>query len=56
MGNKTINSTKNSQADKFREAAKAAQTDDDEARFDERLKQIVKGDPAGKPEKQDSQN
>lgn len=30
-----------SQADKFREAAKELETDDDEKRFDERLKKIA---------------
>ena len=30
------------QADKFREAAKELETDDDEKRFDERLKEIAK--------------
>ncbi|MCC0031171.1 MAG: hypothetical protein H6891_13680 [Brucellaceae bacterium] len=41
-----------SQADKFREAAKEAETDDDEKRFDERFKQIV--DNAGKGQKKGS--
>lgn len=33
---------KKSQADKFREAAKQVETDDDEKRFDERLKDVAK--------------
>lgn len=33
---------KKSQADKFREAAKAVETDDDEKRFDEKLRRITK--------------
>lgn len=33
--------SKKSQADKFREAAKELETDDDEKRFDERLKKIA---------------
>jgi len=33
--------TEKSQADKFREAAKELETDDDEKRFDERLKKIA---------------
>lgn len=32
------------QIDKFREAARQLETDDDEARFDERLKRIAKND------------
>lgn len=46
-----------SQAEKFREAAKVAETDDDEVRFDERLKQIVKtpADAAEEGKKVDSQ-
>jgi hypothetical protein len=31
-----------SQADKFREAAKEVETDDDEKRFDEKLRRITK--------------
>lgn len=38
------------QLDKFKEAARELETDDDEARFDERLKQIVKHKPVEKPE------
>lgn len=34
-----------SQADKFREAAKQAETDDDEKRFDEKLKRLAKSPP-----------
>lgn len=33
---------KQSQADKFREAARELETDDDEKRFDERLKKLAK--------------
>ena len=38
-----VESTKKklTQADKFREAAKELETDDDEKRFDERLKKIA---------------
>ena len=43
-----------SQADKFREAAKDVETDDDEARFDERLKKLVKA-PA-KPAEDDKKS
>ena len=37
------------QADKFREAAKELETDNDEKRFDENLKKLAES----KPEKQD---
>lgn len=39
-----------SQLDKFKAAAKELETDDDEARFDERLRKIVKHKPVEKPE------
>ncbi|MDF1610520.1 hypothetical protein PZ897_20255 [Hoeflea sp. YIM 152468] len=39
-----------SQVDKFKQAARELETDDDEARFDERLNKIVKA-PAKKPPK-----
>lgn len=38
------------QLDKFKEAARDLETDDDEARFDERVKKLVKQKPVGKPE------
>jgi hypothetical protein len=38
-----------SQSDKFKEAARAAECDEDEARWDERLKKVAKGKPE-KPE------
>ncbi|WP_268747937.1 hypothetical protein [Sphingomonas sp. ERG5] len=38
------------QLDKFREAARDLETDDDEARFDDRLRKIVKHKPVEKPE------
>ena len=38
-----------SQLDKFKEAARELGTDDDEARFDERVKKLVKHKPV--PEK-----
>ena len=41
---------KKSQLDKFKEAARDLETDDDEARFDERLRKIVKHKPVEKPE------
>lgn len=40
---------KQSQLDKFKEAARELEADDDEARFDERVKKLVKHKPV--PEK-----
>lgn len=34
------------QLDKFKEAARQLETDDDEARFDERVRKLVKPKPA----------
>lgn len=39
-----------SQLDKFKAAARDLETDDDEARFDERLRKIAKHKPVEKPE------
>jgi hypothetical protein len=39
-----------SQLDKFKEAARDLETDDDEARFDERVRKLVKHKPVEKPE------
>jgi len=44
-----------SQLDKFREAARELETDDDEARFDEKLKRIAKSPPPS-PDKGDTKN
>ena len=38
------------QLDKFKEAARELGTDDDEARFDERVKKLVRQKPGEKPE------
>ena len=38
------------QLDKFKQAARGLGPDDDEARFDERMKKPVKHNPVGKPE------
>jgi len=38
------------QLDKFKEAARELKTDDDEQRFDERMKKLVKHKPVEKPE------
>lgn len=39
-----------SQSDKFKEAARELECDDDETRFDERVKRLVKHKPVEKPE------
>ncbi|HEX8215659.1 MAG TPA: hypothetical protein VF582_09360 [Allosphingosinicella sp.] len=39
-----------SQADKFREAARALECDDDDARFKERVRKLVRHKPVEKPE------
>lgn len=36
---------KQSQSDKFKEAARELECDEDEARWDERLKKVAKGKP-----------
>ena len=38
------------QLDKFKEAARELETDDNEARFDERLRKIVKHKPVERPD------
>ena len=38
------------QREKFEEAARDLETDDDPARFDERMKKLVKQKPVEKPE------
>ena len=38
------------QLDKFKEAARQPETDDDESRFDERVRKLVKQKPVGRPE------
>ena len=40
-----------SQTDKFKEVARELECDDDQARFDERMRKLVKAKPAPKPEK-----
>lgn len=39
-----------SQIEKFKEAARDLETDDDEVRFDERVRRLVKHKPVEKPE------
>ena len=41
-------STNKSQLDKFKEAARELESDEDEARWDERLKKIAKAKPEDK--------
>jgi hypothetical protein len=45
--------TKGSQIDKFKQAAREIEADDDEKRFDERLGKIARQKPAGKSKKDD---
>ena len=45
-----MTSKEQSQLDKFKEAAREIETDDDEQRFKERLGKIVKHKPVEKPE------
>lgn len=52
-GVSSISDKAKDQVDKFREAARELETDDDEARFDERLKRIAKPPP---PKNDDSKN
>jgi len=48
---RNINEKDERQVDKFREAARELETDDDEARFDEKLRRIAK--PSQKKEEKD---
>lgn len=41
---------KPTQLDKFKQAARELETDDDEARFDEKMRKLMKQKPAEKPE------
>ncbi|GAA5081529.1 hypothetical protein N0B44_27760 [Roseibacterium beibuensis] len=43
---------KKSQLDKFKEAARQLETDDDEERFDEKLKRLAKQKPGDKSEEE----
>ena len=45
MHNNETSKVAKSQIDKFREAARELETDDDEARFDQRLGKIAKSPP-----------
>lgn len=46
----TESNNQKSQSDKFKEAARELKCDEDEARWDERLKKVAKGKPDEKPE------
>ncbi len=48
-----MTTTKQSQLDKFKEAARQLETDDDDERFEERLKQIVRQKPDDKKPSKD---
>ena len=48
---KNVEGSNIAQFEKFRDAAREAETDDDEKRFDERLKKIVKQRPKGDSDK-----
>jgi hypothetical protein len=45
--------TKKSQLDRFKEAARGLETDDDETRFNEKLGKLVKQKPAPEADKKD---
>ena len=45
MANKAIGTDAKSQSDKFKDAARELEADEDEARWDERLKKVAKGKP-----------
>jgi hypothetical protein len=47
---RSADSEPKTQLDKFKEAARELETDDDEKRFDERVKKLVKHKPERKPE------
>ena len=48
MSRSTDHTTPQSQSDKFKQAARELESDEDEARWDERLKKVVKSTPAEK--------
>ena len=49
MAKANIDAEAKSQSDKFKQAARELETDDDEAHFDERMKKLVKHKPVEKP-------
>lgn len=53
---KMVSSSRKSQLDKFKEAARQLETDDDEERFEKKLKKLVKKKPDdGKKDGKDGQ-
>jgi hypothetical protein len=48
MTTKPINDSDKSQSDKFKEAAREIEADEDEARWEERLKKVAKAKPEGR--------
>lgn len=50
LGEILITSPKNEQFDRFKEAARALECDDDPERFRERVRKLVKHKPVAKPE------
>jgi hypothetical protein len=53
MPDSKANSTPESQIEKFRQLARELETDDDEARFDERLKRLATAPREPKPKPRD---
>lgn len=49
-----MSTTSKTQLDKFKEASRQLETDDDEERFEERLKKLVKQKPDDKREQKDN--
>lgn len=50
MPRTTRTTSEPTQLDKFKKAARDLETDDDEARFDERVRKLVKPKPVERPE------
>ena len=48
-----MNDTKKSQLECFKEAARELETDDDEERFEEKLKKLVKKNPTPVPKERE---
>ena len=49
LSGRYMEQSKQTQLDKFKQAARELETDDDEARFDERVRKLVKVKPVEKP-------
>jgi len=50
-----MNENAKSQSEKFKQAARELETDENEARWDERLKKVVKAKPKPKPKPEKSE-